>query len=58
MPLQHILSMQFIVFAGGIVFIKVGSRESCRGLGFQKVKRDAARSQERVIQNWMNTKCK
>ncbi len=26
MPLQHILSMQFVVAAGGILFIKAGDR--------------------------------
>ena len=30
-----------------------GWRRECRGLGFRKGKRDAARSQVRVIQNWL-----
>jgi hypothetical protein len=30
-----------------------GWRQECRGLGFRKGKRDAARCQLRVIQNWL-----
>ena len=30
-----------------------GWRQECRGLGFRKGKRDAARSEVRVIQNWL-----
>jgi len=45
--------MTQVDYAIATYFVNAVSSRCCRGLGFRKEKRDAARSQVRVIQNWL-----